>query len=69
MTAQEFADAVDANYSTVRAWLQKGWVPGAYRIGEGVRSIWQIPAAAVLSFKRPKPRGRPKKQRPVEEAS
>jgi len=50
MTAVEFANAIDYDYSTVMRWLKRGLVPGAefMTISEsGNYGIWRIPESAL----------------------
>lgn len=58
-TVAEFAHLMGVSYGTVRYWLTKNWVPGAYEQGEKGITIrrWRIPRAA-LEMPRPR-RGRP----------
>ncbi|MCI0485023.1 MAG: helix-turn-helix domain-containing protein [Blastocatellia bacterium] len=66
MTTKQFADEVDAPYTTVMGWLRDGRIPEAEFDDSHPRGrIWYIPRSAVARFKNPetKPRkGRPPKQ-------
>jgi hypothetical protein len=55
-TITEFAALMGVSYNSVRYWLKKGLVPGAYQQGgEGTPTIarWRIPAEA-LKMQKPK---------------
>ncbi len=59
MTATEFAQTMEYDYSTVMRWLRRGLVPGAKFVEiSGSFGVWQIPEEAL---KMEKPRtGRPR---------
>lgn len=72
-TPMEFARLMGVGYTTVRNWLAKGRVPGAYLQGDGHITIrrWRIPHEALQMnrVKRGSPKGtkyRSKKDRIVE---
>jgi hypothetical protein len=48
MTAVEFAQAIDYDYTTIMRWLKRGLVPGAKFIEvSGKFGVWQIPQDAL----------------------
>jgi hypothetical protein len=56
MTAVEFAQAMDYDYSTVMRWLRQGIVPGAKFVEiSGEFGVWQIPESALKKIQLPRP--------------
>jgi hypothetical protein len=56
MTAVEFAQAMDYDYSTIMRWLREGIVPGAKFVEvSGNFGVWQIPQSALTEIKLPRP--------------
>jgi hypothetical protein len=48
MTAVEFAQAIDYDYTTIMRWLKRGLVPGAKFVEvSGKFGVWQIPQEAL----------------------
>jgi len=48
MTAVEFAQAIDYDYTTIMRWLKRGIVPGAKFVEvSGKFGVWQIPPEAL----------------------
>ena len=48
MTAVEFAQAIDYDYTTIMRWLKRGLVPGAKFVEvSGNFGVWQIPEEAL----------------------
>jgi len=48
MTAVEFAQAIDYDYTTIMRWLKRGLVPGAKFVEvSGKFGVWQIPEEAL----------------------
>lgn len=68
MTAVEFAQAMDYDYSTVMRWLKDGIVPGAKFVEiSGQFGVWQIPESAMTEIKLPRP-GRKKSTKKAKKA-
>ncbi len=64
MTAVEFAEKMDYDYSTIMRWLRMDLVPGAKFVPvSGKFGVWQIPQSA-LSMQRPRP-GRKRAKKPA----
>jgi predicted site-specific integrase-resolvase len=63
LTTKEFAQQVNAAYTTVMGWLKDGRIPGAIFDDSIPRGgIWYIPRVAVEKFKQEsRTRGRPRK--------
>jgi hypothetical protein len=63
LTAREFAEAVNAAYTTVMGWLKDKAIPGAIFDDSSPRGgVWFIPESAVDKFKQDsRSRGRPRK--------
>lgn len=59
LTTKDVADRYGVTPATVGRWCQKGYLPGARRVGGKMRGVWIIPASALDGFEPPKP-GRPK---------
>ena len=59
ITTHEFAEHFGAAYTTVMTWLQRGIIPGAQLVDAPRGAVWEIPAAALETFKPPR-MGRPK---------
>jgi hypothetical protein len=56
MTAVEFAERMEYDYSTVMRWLRNKLVPGAKFVEvSGKFGVWQIPESALTEFKPPRP--------------
>jgi hypothetical protein len=41
---------IEVQARTVKQWCNRGKFPNAYRIGNGLRSVWQIPESDIDSF-------------------
>jgi len=64
MTAVEFAQAMDYDYSTIMRWLRNGLVPGAKFVEiSGQFGVWQIPKSAMTEIKLPRPGRKRQKDR------
>jgi hypothetical protein len=67
-TARQLAERFEVARSTVRSWLLRGLLPGAYlketELGD---SYWLVPESALRGFVPPKP-GPVPKAKPVEAA-
>lgn len=70
ITPAEFAALIGARTGktpraqTVRLWLRRELIPGAYFVGEGAHGVWKIPRAAADTFTPPAwgwPKGRKRK--------
>ncbi len=61
LTAAEVAERYGVNARTVARWCAQGRLPGAYKVGEGFRGIWVIPASALEGFEPPTRGPQPKR--------
>jgi len=61
MSTAEFAEKFGAPYTTVMTWLKRGLIPGATLKDYPRGQVWEIPRAALKTFRRPKRGRRPKK--------
>ena len=57
LSTADVARRFDVAPMTVRRWCELGWLPGAYKEGEGYRATWRIPESALDGFE-PPTRGR-----------
>jgi excisionase family DNA binding protein len=63
LTTKEFAEQVNAPYTTVMGWIRDGRIPEAsYDDSHPRGAVWLIPPSAVGRFKNPETK--PKKGRP-----
>jgi predicted site-specific integrase-resolvase len=61
MSARKFAKQLGVPYATVRTWLYKGKIEGAFQIKDDRLNHWDIPESALEEFSEMRPkRGRPK---------
>lgn len=60
LTPQEVATEMGVAYTTVMLWLKQGRLRGARQKQEARGPVWEIPAAALKGFEKPK-QGRPRK--------
>jgi hypothetical protein len=47
ISAREFSRVVKRDAKTVIAWIERGWIPGARRVG----NRYEIPAAEIMAYK------------------
>ncbi len=65
LTARQVAERFEVAGSTVRGWLLRGLLPGAYLKETELGSVWLVPESALRGFVPPKP-GPVPKAKPVE---
>ncbi len=54
LTSTDVAARYDVTRTTVRRWCELGLLPGAEKVGVGMRATWLIPEKALEGFERPR---------------